>query len=148
MDDATLLTIIEHTPLVSIDLIIPSAQGQLLMGWRVNEPAAGSWFVPGGRIRKEESLQQAFDRLVRVELECSIPFDGAQLMGAFTHLYPTNYLKRPGISTHYVVLGYRVDVAIDLDRLPTDQHSRYRWIGRDDDLRDVHPNSSAYFDCL
>lgn len=148
MDDKTFLTIIENTPLVSIDLILPSPEGKVLMGWRVNEPAAGCWFVPGGRIKKGESLEQAFNRIVDAELGCNADFERARLLGAFTHIYPSNYLREEDISTHYVALGYRVDMEIALDRLPVDQHSRYRWIGPNDDLNDVHENASAYFSCL
>lgn len=37
----TFQTIVQHTPLVSIDLIIKNAQGQVLLGRRNNRPAQG-----------------------------------------------------------------------------------------------------------
>lgn len=43
-------------PLVSIDLMIKNAQDQMLWGRRNNRPAQGYWFVPSGRICKNEGL--------------------------------------------------------------------------------------------
>lgn len=43
-------------PLVSIDLMIKNAQDQMLWGRRNNRPAQVYWFVPSGRICKNEGL--------------------------------------------------------------------------------------------
>lgn len=142
------ITVVKNTPLVSIDLIVRSADNQLLTGLRVNEPAAGYWFVPGGRIYKSETLAHAFRRITETELGTAHDIGDARLIGAFTHLYETNFAKAPGISTHYVVLGYRLDLDIDLDNLPAQQHYTYRWFAEHDDLSQVHPNSQAYFPYL
>lgn len=56
------LEIVRLTPLVSIDLIVLDQAGDVLLGRRVNRPAQGMWFVPGGRIRKDETLADAFKR--------------------------------------------------------------------------------------
>jgi len=142
------LHVVRHTPLVSIDLIVEH-DGRILMGQRVNEPARGTWFVPGGRINKNERLEDAYARLCRVELGVEAQLDDARLVGAFTHLYDTNFASEPGVSTHYVVLAYRVPAGLvtpaAMETLPVEQHDAYGWIGADDDDRDVHPNSAAYF---
>ncbi|MCH5770603.1 GDP-mannose mannosyl hydrolase, partial [Salmonella enterica] len=46
---------VEMLPLVSIDLLLRDAEGRYLTGLRSNPPAQGAWFVPGGRIRKNET---------------------------------------------------------------------------------------------
>ena len=69
LDKKIFQTIVQNTPLVSIDLVIKNAQDQVLLGRRNNRPAQGYWFVPGGRIRKNETLAQAFKRLTCVELD-------------------------------------------------------------------------------
>jgi len=91
---------------VSIDLIVENPQGEFLLGQRVNPPAQGFWFVPGGRIRKNETLADAFRRISATELGVSLPLSRAQLLGAYEHIYNDNFLAEPGINTHYVVLGY------------------------------------------
>ena len=50
MDTNNALAIINATPLVAVDLIIENRNKEILLGKRVNRPAQGYWFVPGGRI--------------------------------------------------------------------------------------------------
>lgn len=80
-------TVIESTPLISIDLIVINSQGQALLGLRLNKPALGSWFVPGGRILKNESIETAFMRITKAELGTEFKIEQAELQGPFTHLY-------------------------------------------------------------
>jgi colanic acid biosynthesis protein WcaH len=61
-------TVIDSTPLVSIDLLVENTDGKVLLGYRNNRPAKGYWFVPGGRILKDESMDDAFKRLTLAEL--------------------------------------------------------------------------------
>lgn len=35
-------------PLVSVDWVLTDPQRRVLVGWRLNAPARGSWFTPGG----------------------------------------------------------------------------------------------------
>ncbi|MGY6275346.1 hypothetical protein [Methylomonas sp. MgM2] len=49
-----------------------------------------------------------------------------KLLGAFTHIYDNNFAQQSGISTHYVVLAYQVQVDVNLDLLPLHQHTGYR----------------------
>jgi len=148
LENDEFIRVVKNAPLVSLDLIIRSKDNELLVGMRVNEPAAGSWFVPGGRIRKDESIEDAFLRITKTELGKSYSIGQARLLGAFTHKYPTNFADIPGISTHYVVLAYELQIDIDPEQLPMDQHSEYRWVGKNSDLTKVHPNTKAYLDCL
>ncbi|HGT8289544.1 TPA: GDP-mannose mannosyl hydrolase, partial [Escherichia coli] len=46
--------VIQLTPLISIDLLIENENGEYLFGLRNNRPAKNKFFVPGGRIRKNE----------------------------------------------------------------------------------------------
>jgi colanic acid biosynthesis protein WcaH len=59
LDKELFSTVIESTPLISIDLVVKNNLGQTLLGQRLNKPAKGFWFVPGGRILKDESLATA-----------------------------------------------------------------------------------------
>ena len=67
------LDVVRLTPLISIDLIVVDDHARVLLGRRVNRPALGAWFVPGGRIHKDESLGGAFSRIVREELGLGEP---------------------------------------------------------------------------
>jgi len=42
----------------------------LLVGLRTNEPAKNYYFVPGGVIRKNETIELAFERILKAETGC------------------------------------------------------------------------------
>ncbi|HTJ92649.1 MAG TPA: GDP-mannose mannosyl hydrolase [Pararobbsia sp.] len=143
------LGVVNHTPLVAIDLIVRDVKGRYLLGRRVNKPAQGAWFVPGGRIQKNESLDAAFARLTGEELGlATLERADASLIGVYEHFYDDNFSGVEGIGTHYVVLGYRIRSAVHLPHLPMDQHSDYRWASATDILDDptVHRHTRAYFE--
>lgn len=140
--------VIRHTPLVSIDLVVHDERDRVLVGLRLNRPARGFWFVPGGRIYKDELMDDAFRRISHAELGCSIPLADAGLLGVYEHLYDDdNALDLPAVSTHYVVIAYRLRLAADSLVLPEGQHEHFRWMDVDELRADaaVHPNTKAYF---
>lgn len=140
------VSIIRLTPLISIDLIIRNQEDRVLVGLRTNEPAKGIYFVPGGVIRKGESLEQAFSRILAGETGLDEKISSARFLGAYEHFYESNRFNEPGYGTHYVVLGYE----LKLDHKPQiktdDQHSAVRWMTDAEILSasDVHENTKAY----
>lgn len=164
LDKAAFLEVVKNTPLVAIDLLVCNPAGEVLLGHRVNKPAQHSWFVPGGKIMKDETLSQAFQRLAKVELgldlQISIAPGGKPTLivpdsfvntimfkGIYEHLYSDNFASVEGITTHYITLAYVVELSRPLTDLPPDQHSAFKWWRVADLLNspDVHENSKAYF---
>ncbi len=145
MNNEQFLRLVEATPLVSIDLIIRNESGEVLLGQRLNRPAQGFWFVPGGRIRKDERVKEALARISQREL--GVVVANAKLLGAFDHLYQENFLGTPGVTTHYVALGFAAQLPHGASVTPDDQHSELRWWRVDELLPhpDVHENTKAYF---
>ncbi len=139
-------SIVKYTPLMSIDLVVCNSQGHVLLGERKIRPSHGYWFVPGGRIFKDESFINAFARLTREELGVGIPLSAAQFLGAYEHHYTDNVFG-DGFSTHYVVLGYRIQLDADVHSLPQAQHAGYHWFSEEELLQhpQVHENTKAYF---
>lgn len=153
LDEAAFRTVLTATPLVSIDLVVQRGDGKILLGLRNNRPAQGFWFVPGGRIRKGETLDVAFARLTRAELGVEIARSDCRLLGVYEHLYEDSVFgEGDGIpSTHYVVVGYAVPYADGLAaRLPLEQHARYAWFEPAEVLIDaaVHSYTKAYLQDL
>lgn len=143
------MQVVERTPLVAIDLIIQNSAGQILLGWRNNEPAAGFWFVPGGRVQKNETLDQAFLRLTQAELGVALPRNQAAWQGVYEHFYASNAGRVEGFGTHYVVLAHRLQLDEGRMALPLgEQHAKYRWASPAEILQDaaVHFHSQAYFE--
>src|SRR5262245_34477115 len=114
MNDAHDLTaeqfahIVRYAPLVSIDLIIRDPQACVLVGLRRNEPAKNHYFVPGGRIKKNEMIASAFARILQAETGLTFGLERARLVGVFEHIYPTNRFEHEDYGTHYVVLAYEL----------------------------------------
>lgn len=142
--------VIKNAPLVAIDLVLKDDDGRILMGLRKNEPAKGTWFVPGGRVRKEETLDQAFERLTLDEIGIKMGRNQARFIGVFEHWYDTNALGISGVGTHYIVLAHEIRFSMMPEHLPNEQHNGYLWFSKDEALQPqvnmvVHQNNFPYF---
>ena len=80
-------------PLVAIDLCILSSKG-ILLGKRNNAPARSFYFVPGGRIRKNEKIDYALTRILKEETNISnkLNYLDKKLLGVYEHFYEDNFL--------------------------------------------------------
>jgi len=139
--------VVRLTPLVAIDLIVRSPKGRVLVGCRKNEPAKGFLFTLGGRISKNETLAAAFTRISLAELGVALRIEDARFRGVYEHFYATNNHVVAGFGTHYVVLAYELNAAVQDLRLPQDQHGEFAWLTVDELLHnaEVHQNVKAYF---
>src|SRR5215469_8059896 len=139
--------VVRNTPLVAIDSIIRDPDRCVLVGLRTNEPAKRKWFVPGGVVRKNERLADAFARIVKTEIGLKASIGDARFIGVYEHLYDTNVFGEDEFGTHYVVLAYE----LNLDQRPPivsdRQHSGFRWmtLGQLTSSPDIHHNARAYF---
>jgi len=151
--------IIANTKLVSIDLVFVSPDGAILMGERINKPVQGKWFVPGGRIYKEETIDSALHRITHEEIgikETNLQNINGVFSGPYDHIYlkdsfngASNDSRADNTDTEYIVLGYYANVSrdfISLQNLPEKQHCQWAWIKEDDSEFDIHENSRRYFD--
>ena len=146
-------SVIASTPLISIDLVVQNPLGECLLGQRLNRPAKGDWFVPGGRILKNETLDKAFSRLTLDELGKTCQRYEARLLGVYEHFYADSVFAAAdeGPDTHYVVLAYQIVLAKgDELQPPRTQHNAYRWWSLDhmQTCEHVHNNTRAYLDAL
>ena len=142
LDDTTFKTIIDSAPLISIDILLKK-DNKFLLGRRVNKPAQGYFFSTGGRINKNESIDNAMARVALNELNIelkSIP----KFIGVFEHFYDDSIYKN--VSTHYVNIAYEYEVE-EIPDLPTEQHSEYQWFAIDELLesKQVHKYTKDYF---
>ena len=142
------LEVVERTPLVSIDLIVRRRDGQVLLGKRTNEPAKGCWFVPGGRIHKNERLADAFRRICEAELGKPFAISRRKIPRRLRASLPDEFCRKTGTGTHYVVLAYELHADDPPDQLPADQHGEFDWFDARRILKTdaVHQNTRAYFE--
>ena len=143
LDDQTFKTVINSTPLISIDLLVKK-DNKILLGKRINKPAQGYLFSIGGRVYKNESIQQATARIAKTELNIELKLT-PKFAGVFEHFYDDGIYK--DVSTHYINLAYEVDINNEMLNLPTEQHNEYQWLSIDELLKSkqVHKYVKDYF---
>ena len=142
LDIKVFKTIVDSTPLISIDLLIAN-NNKILLGKRKNNPAKGYYFSIGGRIYKNETIEQAIERISMAELR--IKMNGkSEFIGVFEHFYENSYFD--DISTYYINLAYKCRVE-NIKDMPNEQHSEYQWFGVEELLNSeqVHPYVKDYF---
>ena len=133
-------TIVTNVPIVSVDLVVLVDNG-VLLGKRQKEPARGEWFVPGGRVKKQERLREAIHRVARDELGVGVEI--IEELGAYEHFYDTaEVLGADG--KHYLANGFVVRVHKDEFTLD-DQHGEVR-VFDPINLPELHPYVSAYLE--
>ena len=142
LDNYTFKTVINSTPLISIDILLKKG-GKVLLGKRVNKPAQGYFFSTGGRINKNETIDNAMARVALNELNIELEYT-PRFIGVFEHFYDDSIYDN--VSTHYVNLAYEYEVE-EIPNLPTKQHSEYRWFTIDELLQSVqvHKYVKDYF---
>lgn len=147
LDNKTFETVIQSTPLIAIDLVVVNEKNQLLIGKRLNRPAQNYWFVPGGRILKNESLNNAFKRLTLTELGKEIELKQATLLGVFEHFYQDSVFSEQA-STHYINVAHVIYLKQkELESLPEgEQHNSYQWhnIATIENNPEIHKYTKAY----
>ena len=151
LDHQTFLSVVSNAPLISIDLILMSGK-KILLGLRKNSPAKGFWFVPGGRILKNETISKALLRIADKELSIGALIENGQLdvtfYGTYEHFYDDCFAEEAKISTHYVVLAHKIDLPENVALPPTDeQHLEFKWWSINELLNaeNVHQYSKNYF---
>ena len=134
-------TIVRNVPLVSVDLVVKHNDG-VLLGKRQNEPAKDEWFVPGGRVRKNERLTDAVHRIAQEELNCDVEIN--QSLGVFEHFYDTSDI--PSVdSKHYLANGFVVTPNKE-PSIGDDQHEEVRTFS--EPFTEFHPYVEQYLQQL
>lgn len=72
LDLNTFKIVVDNTPLISIDFIIKNSDSKILLGKRVNKPAKDYLFTLGGRVYKNEKLNDAKQRILKEEVGLDI----------------------------------------------------------------------------
>ena len=142
LDDQIFKTVVDSAPLISIDILIKKGN-KILLGRRINNPAQGYFFSIGGRINKNEAIDNAMARVALNELNIDLK-STPEFIGVFEHFYNDSIYE--SVSTHYVNIAYEYEMEETPD-LPTEQHSAYQWFTVDELLNSdqVHKYTKEYF---
>lgn len=122
--------VVQNAPLFAIDLVVLNEKNQILVGLRKHAPAQGFWFVPGGRVFKNEPLDDGFSRIAAVELNRKMLRSESKMLGLYEHFYQDSFFGAQ-VSTHYINATHLVRLDSMDNELPVTQHELYRWIDID-----------------
>ena len=143
--------IVRNMPIPAKDLLIYSNEKGLLMGKRLNKPAKDFYFVPGGRVFKNENKGNAIKRIASEEIDLCINSIDCVPIGTYDHFYDESIFKNSNIKTHYIVEAILIPVDSSQINLGIkNQHSELKWINQDNlDTENVHYYSKKYlFDII
>ena len=140
--------VVRSAPIYAMDLIIFSKEKGILLGKRKNNPAKGFYFVPGGRIYKNEKRDLGFKRISTNEIGVTLDFTNSELIDIFEHFYNTSKWSHDEISTHYIVEARLININSEVEKNITNsdnQHSDFIWV-KDTNIQkiDVHPYCKPY----
>jgi len=117
-------------PIPCVDILVTSGSNFLLEK-RINEPAKGEWFFPGGRIYKGELVGEALERKIKEELGISAVSKDFELITIEDHIFESGML---GGEIHNISLLYRIDFSerpeIVIDETQADEVA---WFNEADD---------------
>lgn len=131
-------TIVQHVPIVSVDLVVRQDDG-IVLGKRTNPPAKDEWFVPGGRVYKHERFSDAVCRVARTELGVDVSI--RDRLGTYEHFYDQSEMPSVG-GKHYVSTAFVVDPASESFE-SDNQHGTIETFYPPFDF-DLHPYVEAY----
>jgi colanic acid biosynthesis protein WcaH len=136
--------IVELTPLIAIDLLIIFNK-KLLVCKRLNNPAKGYYFVPGGRILKNETINEAKKRVLRNEINLtSNDYSDSIFVGLYEHFYANTFFSS-NTSTHYITIAYKIELSSEPEIILDNQHSHFIWVDISQiDQNDIHQYTKNY----
>jgi len=139
---------VKLTQVVSVDILFCVGQ-RYLLGKRVNNPAKGYLFNPGGRAFKEESIPNAAVRICEEEIGIS-HVKNLRFVGVYEHQYPNNF-RDDKHGTHYVSMLYEISVESLSSEWKEEamkaQHSEIVWMTYKEIMKSpkVHPYVKDFF---
>ncbi|NVM57464.1 MAG: NUDIX hydrolase [Desulfobacterales bacterium] len=117
IEDELFEAIVEKMPIPTVDAIVVDGERFLLLK-RNNPPVKGEWWLPRGRVRKGESLEEAVKREVLEETGLRVRV--LRQVGVTNQVFPECHT----ISIYY--LAEPASLAVTLNS----EHSGYRWVSR------------------
>jgi ADP-ribose pyrophosphatase YjhB (NUDIX family) len=75
-------------PIASVEAVIVIDQALLFLR-RKNHPAKGQWWFPGGRIHKDESLEEALNR--EIKEETGLEMSSCKLINVYSRVFPERH---------------------------------------------------------
>jgi colanic acid biosynthesis protein WcaH len=122
--------VLEHLPIVCVDVVVRDGCGRVLLVRRADEPAKGDWWFPGGRLLEGEALADCAARKCREEV--GLPVRVLRRIGTYETTFPRAPFPEVTTGVHSVNVCFLVErtgpedggapVALD------DTSADHRWV--------------------
>lgn len=120
--------ILNAIPFVCVDLVIKDGNS-FLLAKRKNQPAQGQWFLPGGRLLKNEKLKDAALRKMHQETGMNGVIE--KMLGVDETMFPDGPY---GLSVHSVNVVFLITPTNPKNSVVLDeQNDEYKWYTHIDD---------------
>ena len=116
--------IMENVPICCIDFVVLH-QGKVLLTFRNDEPAKGKWWIQGGRLLKNERIEDAVRRKAREEIGVDVKL--VRRTGTYEYFCRRGHFPDFATGVHDIAICYLVEPASTNFNLDS-AHSQYRWI--------------------
>lgn len=113
-------------PIVCVDIIVTDGK-RFLLGKRINEPAKGQWFFPGGRVHKGETAEQAAVRKIKEEIGLSLHRRDLRFVGCGETIFEGkegSAKNRHTVNIVFQTITKKKDFCLDVT-----QNSELKWFG-------------------
>jgi colanic acid biosynthesis protein WcaH len=109
-----------NLPILCVDLIIQNSKGEYLLVKRDNEPVKGFWWIPGGRVIKNDDVYASAQK--KCIQEIGVDIEDWRVVGIYDDQYDTN---AHGLETriHTLSILCRTDVKVEYDEIKLDEQS-------------------------
>ena len=121
--------ILINMPIICVDGMLINDKGQVLFLKREVEPAKNEWWFPGGRLLKNEKLEDAIIR--KVKEETNLDVEVVKFIGTTETIFDSGPFNIP---VHTVNLTFQlklVSTYLKIDNL----HSDYIWTNKINELK-------------
>ena len=127
--------ILDFVPVACVDIVVVLGD-KFLMGKRINEPARGAWWIPGGRVFKGEILEETAVRKISEELGVVANTNDFTFLTGKETMFENSAVE--GVSSHTInsvfVLKLNEEPEVNLN---ASDFSEVRWFGEIDE--NFHP---------
>lgn len=115
----------EIIPIVCVDLVIPK-NGSILLVKRIETPAQGQWWTPGGRIFHGETIEEASIRKAKMEVHLDCCFK--TILGVTESIFDKREGDEKSTSIHTVNVVCFMELKDENQRVQLDNsHRDYMW---------------------
>ena len=124
-------------PIFCVDVIAEDAYGKFLVVRRLNHPAQGKWWLPGGRVLKNEKVSHAAARKLKEETGIRGKFK--RIVGFYEFFAEKGPFRNVNVHTPIIVCLMRVGSSSSV-RLES-QSGEFRWVKNP--FSSMHPELRA-----